>query len=308
MKAIRASAYGGPEVLTLEDIADPVPGEGEVLIDVAGSGVNPVDWKILEGRMKAFLPLPLPYTPGVEVSGKISALGAGVTGFAVGEEVFAFSGIVGGYATKVITSTERLALVPRKLSLLEAAGVPATALTAWQALHEHAGIRAGQRVLIHGAAGGVGSMAVQLARIAGAHVIGTASSGNLEYLRRLGAAQVINYETESFEESISPVDIVLDLVGGETQDRSWSLLKAGATLVSPVSPPDAERARQAGVVAKHFATRSDGKQLAAIAALFDSGELMAEVETVFPLSRAADALKKNLTRHARGKVVLDATR
>ena len=308
MKAIRAYAYGDPEVLTLEDIPDPVPGQGEVLIDVAASGVNPVDWKILEGRMKAFLPLSLPYTPGVEVSGKISALGAGVTGFAVGDEVFGFIGIVGGYATKVIASPERLALVPNKLSLLEAAGVPATALTAWQALHEHASVKPGQHVLIHGAAGGVGSMAVQLARIAGANVIGTASSGNLDYVRRLGATQVIDYRTGSFEQIVSAVDIVLDLVGGETQDRSWSLLKAGGILVSPVSPPDAERARRAGVVARHFATRSDGKQLTAIAAHFDSGEFMVEVETVFPLSRAADALKKNLTRHARGKVVLDATR
>ena len=307
MKAIRAYAYGGPEVLTLEDIADPVPGEGEVLIDVAGSGVNPVDWKILEGRMKAFLPLSLPYTPGVEVSGKVSALGAGVRGFAVGDDVFGYIGIVGGYATKVVASTERLALVPNKLSPLEAAGVPAAALTAWQALHEHAGVKPGQRVLIHGAAGGVGSMAVQFARIAGANVIGTASSGNLDYVRQLGATQVIDYQTESFEQIVSSVDIVLDLVGGETQDRSWPLLKAGGTLVSPVSPPDAERARLAGVVARHFATRSDGKQLTAIAAHFDSGELRVEVETIFPLSHAADALKKNLTRHARGKVVLDAT-
>jgi NADPH:quinone reductase-like Zn-dependent oxidoreductase len=308
MKAIRAYAYGGPERLTLEDIPDPVPGEGEVLIDVAASGVNPVDWKILEGRMKAFLPLPLPYTPGVEVSGKISALGAGVKDFVVGDEVFGFIGIVGGYATKVVASAERLASVPKKLSLLEAAGVPAAALTAWQALHEHAGVKPGQRVLIHGAAGGVGSMAVQLARIAGAEVIGTASSSNLEYVRQLGAMQVIDYRSESFEESVSAVDIVLDLVGGETQDRSWSLLKAGGILVSPVSPPDAERARSRGVVGKHFATRSDGKQLAAIAAHFDSGEIMVDVETVFPLSRAADALQKNLTGHARGKLVLDAAR
>jgi NADPH:quinone reductase-like Zn-dependent oxidoreductase len=307
MKAIRAYEYGGPEVLRLEDIPDPVPGEGEVLIDVAASGVNPVDWKFLEGRMKAFLPLSLPYTPGVEVSGKISKLGAGVTGFAVGDEVFGFIGIVGGYATKAIASTERLALVPNRLSLPEAAGVPATALTAWQALHEHAGVKPGQHVLIHGAAGGVGSMAVQLARIAGANVIGTASSRNLDYVRRLGATQVIDYRTQSFEQIVSSVDIVLDLVGGETQDRSWSLLKAGGTLVSPVIPPDPERARRAGVAGRHFATRSDGEQLTEIVAFFDSGELMVEVETVFPLSRAADALKKNLTGHARGKVVLDAT-
>lgn len=308
MKAILAYAYGGPEVLTLEDIPDPVPGEGEVLIDVAASGVNPVDWKVLEGRMQAFLPLSMPYTPGVEVSGKISALGAGVTGFVLGDEVFGFIGIVGGYATKVVASMERLALVPKKLSLLEAAGVPATALTAWQALHEHANVKPGQHVLIHGAAGGVGSMAVQLARIAGANVIGTASSANLDYVRRLGATQVIDYRTESFEQAVSSVDIVLDLIGGETQDRSWSLIKAGGTLVSPVSPPDAERAKRTGVVARHFATRSDGKQLAALAAHFESGDLKVELETVFPLSRAADALKKSLTRHARGKVVLDATR
>jgi NADPH:quinone reductase-like Zn-dependent oxidoreductase len=308
MKAIRAHAYGGPERLTLEEIPEPIPGEGEVLIEVAASGVNPVDWKILEGRMKAFLPLSLPYSPGVEVSGKISALGAGVADFAVGDAVFGFIGIVGGYATKVVAAAERLAPVPKKLSLPEAAGVPAAALTAWQALREHADIKPGQRVLIHGAAGGVGSMAVQLARIAGAEVIGTASSANLEYVRQLGATQVIDYREERFEQSISPVDIVLDLIGGETQDRSWSLLKPGGILVSPVSPPNAERARLSGVTGKHFATRSDGAQLTAIAALFDSGELTVELETVFPLSRAADALQKNLSGHARGKLVLDATR
>jgi NADPH:quinone reductase-like Zn-dependent oxidoreductase len=147
-----------------------------------------------------------------------------------------------------------------------------------------------------------------LARIAGLEVIGTASSVNLEYVRQLGATQVINYRRESFEESVSSVDIVLDLIGGETQDRSWSLLKPGGVLVSPVSPPDAERARRSGVLTKHFATRSDGRQLSTIAALFDSGELVVEVETVFPLSRAADALHRNLTGHARGKLVLDATR
>ncbi|MBA1275420.1 NADP-dependent oxidoreductase [Stutzerimonas azotifigens] len=307
MKAIRVAQYGQPEGLTLQERPALVPGRGEVLISVAGSGVNPIDWKILSGAMKAFIPLELPYTPGVEVAGRVAQLGDGVEGFAVGDEVFGFIGIVGGYATEVVASADRLAHRPARLSALEASGVPAAALTAWQALHEQAQIKAGQTVLIHGAAGGVGSMAVQVARIAGATVIATASARNHDYLKSLGADQMIDYTQTPFETAVDAVDVVLDLVGGDTQARSWAVLKAGGVLVSPVSPPDAAQAKTVGASGKHFATRSDGAQLKKIAALFDVGKLRIDVE-VLPLSGAEGALRKSWARHTRGKLVLDASR
>ncbi|SUD68833.1 Alcohol dehydrogenase [Pseudomonas putida] len=306
MKAIRVAQYGQPEGFLFEELPSPVPGKGEVLIEVAGSGVNPIDWKVLSGAMKAFIPLQLPYTPGVEVAGRVAALGKGVSRFSVGDEVFGFINIVGGYATEVVASADRLAHRPSRLPALHASGVPAVALTAWQALHEHAQIKAGHRVLIHGAAGGVGSMAVQMARIAGATVVATASAGNHDYLRGLGASQVIDYNQTLFETAVEPVDVVLDLVGGDTQTRSWSVLKPGGVLVSPVSPPDANQAEAAGATGKHFATRSDGAQLEEIAALFETGELVVEVQ-VLPLSQAEGALRKSSGRHTRGKLVLDAS-
>ncbi len=199
MKAIRVAQYGQPEGLSLQERPTLAPGPGEVLIEVAGSGVNPIDWKILSGAMQAFIPLELPYTPGVEVAGRVTEVGEGVENFAVGDEVFGFIGIVGGYATQVAAAASRLAHRPGRLSALEASGVPAAALTAWQALHEHAQVRDGQTVLIHGAAGGVGSMAVQMARVAGATVIATASARNHDYLKSLGADQVIDYTQTRFE-------------------------------------------------------------------------------------------------------------
>lgn len=307
MKAIRVQEYGSPAGLHLEEVADPVAGKGEVLIEVEGAAVNPIDWKILSGAMRAFIPLALPYTPGVEVAGTVAAIGPGVTGFAVGDAVFGFIGIVGGYATQVVAPAERLARVPRSLSNLQASGVAAAALTAWQALYEQAALKPGQTVLIHGAAGGVGSMAVQLARNTGATVIATASTRNHAYLEALGANQLIDYHLQPFEQVVSGVDVVLDLIGGETQARSWQVLKPGGVLVSPVSAPDPELGRVHAVQTKHFATRPDGSQLSVIAELFDAGSLTIEVET-FALSQARHAVEKSMAGHTRGKIVLDTRR
>ncbi|RON86865.1 NADP-dependent oxidoreductase [Pseudomonas fluorescens] len=307
MKAIRVYEYGNPEVLQLEDIADPVAGEGEVLIEVAGAGVNPIDWKVLSGAMKAFIPLPLPFTPGVEVSGKVIATGPGVTQFKLGDEVFGFINIVGGYASKAVAPVSKLALKPQSLSALQAGAVPATALTAWQALTEHAGVQRRQKVLIHAAAGGVGSMAVQIAKYLGAEVIATASASNHAYLKQLGADYVIDYTTQAFDELVSEVDVVLDLVGGDTQNRSFRVLKRGGLLISPVSAPSITLANDYGVTPINFATRSDGAQLSLIAELFDRGHLTVDVE-VFPLSEAQRALEKSLSRRGHGRLVLDPTK
>lgn len=305
MKAIRATHYGNTDELVLQELPALIPGPDEVLIEVAGSGINPVDGKVLSGAMSAFIPLELPYTPGVEIAGRVVATGEAVQAFKPGDEVFGFIGITGGYATQALATADRLAHRPLRLSALQASGVPAAALTAWQALHEQAKIKPGQTLLIHGAAGGVGSMAVQMARLAGVKVIATASARNESYLKTLGAEQVIDYARMPFEKLHKAVDAVLDLVGGETQTRSWPLIKSGGVLVSTVSPPDETMAKVAGVTGRHFATRSDGDQLAQIAALFDSGELSIDVDVV-PLSQAGIALKKVMEGHTRGKRVLDA--
>ncbi|WP_223488587.1 NADP-dependent oxidoreductase [Pseudomonas sp. A-RE-19] len=307
MKAIRVYEYGSPEVLRLEEVADPVAGVGEVLIDVAGAGVNPIDWKVLSGAMKALIPLPLPFTPGVEVAGTVVAVGKGVTEFSIGDEVFGFINIVGGFATKVVAQVSKLALKPRALGALQASAVPATALTAWQALTEHAGVQRRQKVLIHAAAGGVGSMAVQMAKYLGAEVYATASAQNHAYLKDLGADYTIDYTTQAFEDLVSGVDVVLDLVGGETQTRSFAVLKRNGMLVSPVSLPNMSLANDYGVTPANFATRSDGQQLSLIAELFDKGHLTVDVEA-YPLSDAKVAIEKSMGRHSRGRLVLDTTK
>jgi NADPH:quinone reductase-like Zn-dependent oxidoreductase len=311
MKAARIHAYGDPDLLKYEDVPDPIPDKGEILIDVAGSGVNPIDWKLVTGQLRDVLNLPLPIIPGVEVSGTIQAPGEGVEGFAVGDPVFGVIGYTGGYATRAVAPAAQMARPPKSLPLREAGGLAVVALTAWQALHEQAGVRSGQRVLVHGSAGGVGGFAVQIARAAGAEVIATASTANLDYVRSLGASTVIDYTRERFERVVSGVDVVLDLIGGDTQDRSWAVLKPGGVLVSTVSPPFEEKARSVGAHGKFFTLRPDAEQLRTIAALIDEGKLRFENVEVMPLSRAAEALKKYMTAHVQGrdvpgKLVLDA--
>lgn len=198
----------------------------------------------------------------------------------------------------------KLALKPQSLSLLQAGAVPATALTAWQALTEHAGVQPRQTVLIHAAAGGVGSMAVQIAKYFGATVYATASAENHAYLKALGADHTIDYTTQAFEDVVSGVDIVLDLVGGDTQARSFAVLKRNGVLVSPVSMPSMSLANDYGIAPANFATRSEGRQLALIGELFDKGRLAVDVET-YPLSDAKAAVEKSLSRHGRGRIVLD---
>jgi len=306
MKAIRVFAYGTPDMLTLAEVDDPVPGENEVLIDVATAAVNPIDWKIVSGSMQAFIKLALPFTPGVDAAGTVVAVGRNVTTLAPGDEVMGFIGIVGAYASRVVVDAARLARKPAGLSFAQAAAMPAATLTAWQALHEHGALQSGQSVLIHAAAGGVGSAAVQLASLAGAQVIGTASASNRDYVLELGATQFIDYRAGDFSQQVPKVDLVIDLVGASTQARSWSVLKQGGTLVSTVSRPDTDHADiPAGATGKHFTTRSDGQLLTDLAALYASGGLHAHLDSAFPLAEANRALERSMGGHVRGKVILD---
>jgi len=304
MKAIRVAAYGDPGVMQLRDVDIPVPGDDEVLIEIKASAVNPIDWKIVTGAMQRFIPLPLPFTPGVDAAGVVVEVGRNVTTLRAGDEVLGFIGIVGAYATHAVVAADKLARKPASIDFDTAASIPAAALTAWQALHEHGRVQQGDKVLIHAAAGGVGSAAVQMAALTGARVIGTASARNRDHVLRLGAEDVIDYNAGDFTKQVSDADLVLDLVGGDTQDRSWSVLRRGGRMVSTVSQPDAMRAREIGGEGMRFSTRSDGRLLSDIVALYEAGRLSNRIDSIFALADAGDAMRKSMTQHVRGKVVI----
>jgi len=308
MKAVRVHNYGGPEVLRFEDAPRPTPGSGELLIRVHAASVNPIDWKVRAGYMKDYIPLPLPFILGWDVSGVVEAVGSGVTKFKNGDEVYARPDVTahgyGAYAEYVVAKETETALKPKSIDHVHAAAIPVGAVTAWRALFDAAGLREGQKVLIHGAAGGVGSFAVQLAKWKGAHVIGTASGRNQAFLRELGVDEPIDYERTRFEDVVHDVDVVLDTLAGDIQKRSWKVLKKGGILVSIVAPPSADEAAKHSVRSAFFSAHPSSSQLSEIAKLVDAGKLKSVVETVLPLSDARRAHELNETGHARGKTVL----
>lgn len=307
MKAIRFHEYGDPEVLRYEDAPKPEPGPGEVLLRVHAAGINPLDWKIRAGYAKGLRPTELPLILGWDVSGVVEANGPGATRFQPGDEVYSRPDIgrSGAYAEYIAVREEELALKPKTLDHVHAAAVPLTALTAWQALFDHGGLSGGQSILIHAAAGGVGSFAVQLARWKGARVIGTASARHHDYLKRLGCDQVIDYTTTRFEDMVRDVDVVLDTQAGETRSRSWGVIKKGGILVSILGPPPApEEAASHGVRFALFLVRGDAAELAEIARLIDAGVVKVHVDAVFPLAEAAHAHELSAGNHVRGKIVL----
>jgi len=290
MKAVRAHGYGDAGMLSFEDAPLPSPGEGEVLVRVHAASVNPADWKL-----RAII-------PGRDVSGVVEAVGPGVTRFAHGDAVFGNAD--GAYAQYAVANEAALARKPLTVDHIHAAAIPLAALTAWQALFEIAGLKEGRRLLIHGAAGGVGSFAVQLAKWKGARVAGTASSRNQLFLMSLGVDQAIDHFGQRFEDLVGPVDVVLDTVGGDAQRRSWNVLRKGGMLVSTVALPSAEEARRREATAAIFTSRPDGAQLAQIGELIDFGYVRPVVETVLPLSHAKRAHQISEAGHARGKIVL----
>jgi NADPH:quinone reductase-like Zn-dependent oxidoreductase len=268
--------------------------------------VNPVDALIRRGHAAGFIDVALPYVPGFDVSGQVVAVGDGVVGFAVGDPVFAMLDLKrgGAYAEHAIVKVDEAARKPERLSHLEAAALPLVSLTAWQALVETAELGPDQTVLIHGGAGGVGSVAIQIARARGARVITTASAGNHEFVRALGADVAVDYRSERFEDVATAVDVVLDPIGGQTQARSLQVLKDGGILVSLVGLGEAARTPPRGIRTVGLLVRPDAKQLAGIAALVESGALTPTVSLVLPLAQADAAHRQIETGHTRGKVVL----
>lgn len=305
MMAVRIHAHGDASVLQYEEAPRPEVGAAELLVRVHAAGVNPVDWKMRSGAVK-FPGAALPMTLGFDVSGVVEEVGPGVTRFKAGDEVYAYLNLQrgGGYAEFVSVPQTEAAMKPKSIDHTTAAGVPLAALTAWQALVDHGEIKKDDKVLIHAAAGGVGHFAVQIAKAKGAHVIATASERNHQFLKDLGADVVVDYRTQKFEDFAKDVDIVLDPIGGDTQTRSFAVMKPGGILVSIVQPPDQAKLDEHKVRGVVFLVQPAGSQLVLLGEMIDEGQIKPHISATFPLEQAAEAHKASETGSTRGKIVL----
>lgn len=306
MKAVRIHAYGNADMLHYEEAPIPDVAPDDVLVRVVAASVNPVDWKIREGYLKQMIPYQFPLTLGWDVSGVVEAVGQKVSRFQVGDAVFSRPDIKrnGTYAEYVAIHEDEVAHKPRTISHVEAATVPLAGIAAWEAMVTTAGVTAGQRVLIHAASGGVGSIAVQLAKSRGAHVITTTSEKNRALVKSLGADEVIDYRTQKFEEAVCDVDVVLDTIGGQVQDASWSVLSPGGILVSIISTPPQEKAKSLGVRSAFLFIQPSASILVQLAALIESGKLRPVIGAEFALSDIAKAHALSQSGHATGKIAL----
>jgi NADPH:quinone reductase-like Zn-dependent oxidoreductase len=302
MNAIVIHNFGGPEQLKYEKVAVPEPAKGEILVEINSIGINPYDWKFREGLFKAVNSEQISVIPGIEASGVISAIGAGVTKFIIGQEVYGH--VRGSYAEYALTAENHLFHKPETISFEEAAAIPVGSQTAWSTLFDIAELRKGQTVLIHGGAGNVGMFAVQLAKWAGAKVITTVSSENVEFAKSLGADEVIDYSKNKFEELVNNVDVVLDTVGGQVQENSFKVLKKGGILVSIVSEPSKNLAEKYGVLAKTRFSGISKDGLSKIEELVEQKIIKPEIRKVFKLAEAAKAQELSRTGHGRGKIIL----
>jgi NADPH:quinone reductase-like Zn-dependent oxidoreductase len=306
MKAVRIHGRGGPEQLVYEDAPNPIPQRGEALVRVMAAGVTPTELSWSSAYTTRDKANRLPAIPGHELSGIVEAVGPGVTGVSVGQEVYALSDFWrdGSDPEYIAIAASDLAPKPRTLDFTQAAAIPLSALTAWQGLFDYGRLASGQRVLIHGAAGGVGTFAVQFAKWRGGHVIGTASASNLSYLRTLGADETIDYTTVRFEDAVRGVDVVLDTVGGDTLERSWRVVRRGGVIVTTAGEISEERATEYGVRGVSFIVKPSRQQLTTIQELIDHGVIRPVVSAVFPLARAREAFERGLAGHMRGKLAL----
>jgi NADPH:quinone reductase-like Zn-dependent oxidoreductase len=307
MKAIRVHARGGPEQLVFEDAPEPEVLAGDVLVRVSATGITSTELRWDETYQHADGTPRIPSIPGHEVSGVVERVAADVDEFRPGDEVYGLADFPrdGAAAEFVAVRAVNLARRPQSIGHTEAASLPLAALTAWQALFEHGQLVAGQSVLIHAGAGGVGSLAVQLAHWRGVRVFATASARDLAFVRSLGADTVIDYHAERFEDKVRDVDVVFDTVGGETQERSLRVLREGGVLVSVVSPVPPGVAEQHGVRGIYFIVEGNRAQLEQIAALVDEGKLKPIIAQAFPLARARDAFEFGAASHAPGKIILE---
>jgi len=292
-------------VLKLEDVPIPQPQDDEVLVRIHAASVNPVDYKTREGKYPVVKQQDLPITLGRDFSGTVESCGSRVEGLRKGDPVFALlGGDRGAYAQYVVTKAVEFTAKPRSLDHVHAAAIPLAALTAWQGLFDQGKLTSGQKVLIHGGAGGVGHMAVQLAKAKGAWVATTCSGEDIDFVRELGADKAIDYKKQRFEDEVSGIDLVYDLIAGETQTRSFAVLKQGGTMISTLQKPDEAKAKEKNLRVAHYAAQTNAFELAEIAALIDAGKVRAIVARTFDLAQAGAAQDFLAREHVRGKVVL----
>ena len=307
MKAIVINAYGNEDVLDYVDVERPEPKVGEVLVKVHVAAVNPADWKIRDGMGERF-GFKLPLILGGDIAGTVEEVGDDVEIFKKGDAVYGMtlSSLSGGYAEYAVAKAIAIAPKPESIDFEEAAAIPIGALTAWQAMFDLANLSSGQRILITGASGGVGSMAVQFAKAKGAFVIGTASGKNEQFVRDLGADEFVDYTRQPFEEIVKDVDVVFDTVGGDTLERAFQTLKKGGFLVTSAQTPSEEKAKEFGTEAAFVFCKPNAGQLTEINRLIEEGKLKIYIETVLPLTEVKKAHQLSQSGRTRGKIVLQA--
>lgn len=305
MKAVRITGYNA--VPSLEEIAKPVPATGEVLIRVKAAGLNPLDVKLHRGFMEQFFPLQFPYTLGTDLAGTVDEIGPEVTGWTVGDKIVARTDPTAGgaLAEYVVVPAKYLAVAPSSSALDDAAGIPTAAGTAWQALFESFNLSRGQSVLIHAGAGGVGSFAIQFARNAGARVSATASGDGVAIARELGADRVIDYRSDDFTQIVTDLDVVLDTIGGDTQQQSYDVLRLGGKLLATAMPPDEALAKAHRVEAGFVFHASDGERLRRVVEAIDRDDLTILIDRKVPLDRFDEAFAHQASGRARGKIIVE---
>jgi alcohol dehydrogenase len=313
MKAVQINRYGGSEVIEVnQNIPEPIVSAGKVLVSVKAASVNPADWKIREGGLQQMIQLQFPSTMGMDFSGVIKQVGEGVSNseFNQGDGVYGQAGVVNGgsgaFAEMALAKTESIANKPKRLSHAEAAALPLVGVSAWRALTENIGLSNGQRILIHGGAGGIGSIAIQLAKHLGAYVATTVSTDDKQFVQELGADQVIDYKTQNFEDMLHDYNSVFDTVGGETYKRSFKVLKKGSgIIVSMLEQPNPQLMDQHGVKAIFQFTQADRERLTKVAKWVDqNNDIRVNIDKTFSLDEAGEALDYQKDVHPRGKVVL----
>jgi NADPH:quinone reductase-like Zn-dependent oxidoreductase len=306
MKAIRIHEYGDRSVLRYEDCSIPTIADDEVLVRVIATAINPVDWKIREGKLKEIISYKFPLILGWDVSGIVEAVGKNVTKFSNGDLIYSRPELTrnGTYAEFIAIRESEVAHKPNTISFAEAASIPLAGITAWEAVINSGQMQQGQSILIHAASGGVGSLAVQLAKWKGAYVFATSSKKNRAFVNSLGADEVIDYRNVKFQDVANNVDVVFDTIGGQVQEDSWSVLKAGGILVSIVQPPTDERARQAGALGKFVFIQPNAEILCELAKLIDGGVVRPIISAEFSLKDIIKAHELSESGRARGKIVI----
>lgn len=309
MKAAQINSYGEADVIQInEDTPKPTLKSGQILIENYAASINAIDWKLRAGFLQKMMPATFPFTLGGDFAGKITEVGENVSDFKLGDEVYGqaifLNGGSGSMAEYVVANSTNTALKPQSISFEEAGALPLVGVSAIQALEDHIKLQKGQKILIHGGAGGIGHIAIQLAKFLGAYVATTVSTDDAEFVKGLGADEIIDYKTQKFEKLIKDYDAVFDNVGGETGDKSFQVLKKGGVIVSMLGQPSPELAEKYGVTAIGQGTQTDTAHLKRLADLVDSGKVKVHVDKVFPLEQAQVAFNYQEKTHPRGKVVL----